>query len=572
MIKNTLIDLAIGAISGDLGRKLERVGRKLRPRPTGAQPSPRPIRIAFARVQQETNTLSPVLTTMEDFAKTHLLGGDALLGAIEPDVVEAEGFLRSAELTGFAEGARDEAALSGSEVELVPLCSAWAVPSGPLTRACFEEIAERVLTPLRRAHADRPVDAVFLSLHGAMGVQDLPLGVEDSPDSELVRRVREVVGDVPIGVTLDLHGNLCPGLVNRTQIIQAYRTNPHRDHVAVGARVGRVLVRTVRGEAHPVQAWRSLPMLLGGGTTLDFWPPMRAIFQHIRDLDKDPRVLAASVMMVHPWNDHKELGWSTLVTTDGQPELADRLADELAERAWEVRHSLPPRFKTAEEAIRLAREARLGRKLGVVVMADVSDVVTAGAPGDNTRLLSALLRDGSDLTAYVPLRDPALVDELWGKHQPGDVVTVVVGGKLDPKRGVPIELTAKIHGMPRAHGVERMVVLENGGVKLVVTEGPAFAIRPAFYETAGLSVMAADVVIVKNFFPFLMFFLPYSRKTLFVKTAGVTDFDAAYDLDFAGPIHPRDWVTEWRPTDQRRRKRASTKPAPAAATRSLAQE
>jgi hypothetical protein len=256
-------------------------------------------------------------------------------------------------------------------------------------------------------------------------------------------------------------------------------------------------------------------MLLGGGTTLDFWPPMRAIFQHIRDLDKDPRVLAASVMMVHPWNDHKELGWSTLVTTDGQPELADRLADELAERAWEVRHSLPPRFKTAEEAIRLAREARLGRKLGVVVMADVSDVVTAGAPGDNTRLLSALLRDGSDLTAYVPLRDPALVDELWGKHQPGDVVTVVVGGKLDPKRGVPIELTAKIHGMPRAHGVERMVVLENGGVKLVVTEGPAFAIRPAFYETAGLSVMAADVVIVKNFFPFLMFFLPYSRKTLF---------------------------------------------------------
>jgi microcystin degradation protein MlrC len=313
-------------------------------------------------------------------------------------------------------------------------------------------------------------------------------------------------------------------------------------------------------------------MLLGGGTTLDFWPPLRAIFQRIGDLDKDPRVLAASLLMVHPWNDHRELGWSTLVTTDGQPELADQLADELAERAWAVRHELPPRFKTAGEAIHLAREAKLGRKLGVVVMADVSDVVSAGAPGDNTRLLSAFLRDGSDLTTYVPLRDPALVEELWSQHRPGDVVTVVVGGKLDSRRGIPIELTATIHGMPRAHGVERMVVLETGRVRLVVTEGPAFAIRPAFYENAGLSVRLADVVVVKNFFPFLMFFLPYSRKTLFVKTAGVTDFDAAYDLDFAGPIHPRDVVTEWRSTDRRRRTRAFDKPMHVGSARDLGGE
>ena len=108
-----------------------------------------------------------------------------------------------------------------------------------------------------------------------MGVRDLPLPVTESPESEIVRRVREVVGDVPIGVTLDLHGNLCPGLVDRTTILQAYRTNPHRDHVAVGARVGRILVRTVRGEARPVQAWRTLPMLLGGGVTIDFWRPLR---------------------------------------------------------------------------------------------------------------------------------------------------------------------------------------------------------------------------------------------------------------------------------------------------------
>ncbi len=59
--------------------------------------------------------------------------------------------------------------------------------------------------------------------------------------------------------------------------------------------------------------------------------------------------------------------------------------------------------------------------------------------------------------------------------------------------------------------------------------------------------------MVKNFFPFLMFFLPYSRKTIFVRTRGVTDFDAAFQLRFDGPVHPRDPVEDWRPRDRFRR-------------------
>jgi hypothetical protein len=71
-----------------------------------------------------------------------------------------------------------------------------------------------------------------------------------------------------------------------------------------------------------------------------------------------------------------------------------------------------------------------------------------------------------------------------------------------------------------------------------------------------LSPLAADVVIVKNFFPFLLFFLPYMRKVLFVKTAGVTDFDAAHGLRFDGPVWPKDVVDDWRDADRRRRTRA----------------
>ena len=77
--------------------------------------------------------------------------------------------------------------------------------------------------------------------------------------------------------------------------------------------------------------------------------------------------------------------------------------------------------------------------------------------------------------------------------------------------------------------------------------------RPSFYKQVGLSLWKADIVVVKNFFPFLMFFLPYNRKTLFVRTRGTTDFDAAFQLRFDGPIHPRDVVDDWRPRDRMRR-------------------
>ena len=77
--------------------------------------------------------------------------------------------------------------------------------------------------------------------------------------------------------------------------------------------------------------------------------------------------------------------------------------------------------------------------------------------------------------------------------------------------------------------------------------------RPSFYTEVGLSLWKADIVMVKNFFPFLMFFLPYNRKTIFVRTRGATVFDAAFVLSFDGPMHPRDVVDDWRPRDRQRR-------------------
>ena len=495
-------------------------------------------RIAFARIAQETNSLSPVPTELADFATTHLHAGAEVL-AMASRRPEVPGMFRRAELTGFVAAARARA----SEVEPVPVLSAWAPPGGPLSPACFAALEQQLLEGLDRAGR---VDGVYLCLHGAMGAQ----GIAD-PEGRLVRAVRERIGGAPLVVSHDLHANLTRARVEAADAIVAYQTNPHRDLAATGAKAGRILVGTVLGELRPEMAWRTLPMMLGGGTTVDFLSPMRAVFRRLRAAER-AGALSASVLMVHPWMDHPALGWSTIAITDGDRAGAERLADELAELCWERRHHAPPTPLSPDEAIDRARRARIRRRLGCVMMSDASDAVGAGAPGDSTHLLAALLERAPDLRTYAAVRDPAAIAELWSRSE-GEVVSCAIGGRLDPARSSPLAVTATIATKRERHGFGRTIVLAIGNARVVITEGPALVLRPSFYTELGLPIWRADIVVVKSLFLARLFFLAYSRLSLLVRTRGATDFDAGFVLALDGPMHPRDHVADWRERDRLRR-------------------
>lgn len=520
------------------------------------------LRLAFGRVAQETNAFSPVLTELGDFRSVHYLEGAELLAACQKNRHEVISFAKNAELSGFV-----QALQAKPGIELIPTLSAWAVPGGPLSRGCFDHLTKVLCDHLAAAHAEAPLDGVYLALHGAMNAKDLALGDQDTPESEVVRRVRAVVGEaVPIAISLDLHGHITPALISQCQIVQGYRTNPHRDHKRIGAQCGDLLAKTARGEIEPMIAWRSLPMVLGGSPTLDFVKPMRAIFSAMSSMVKLPRVLGVTTMTCHPWNAHAELGWATVVMTDARPrgaesasdarllgqQLADQLAEQLAELCWGVRAHQPPKFLDPQTAIAKARAGWIARRTGVVVMADASDVVSAGAPGENTLLLRELLA-APDLRSYVPLRDPAVIAKHWDSVNEGDEIAVTLGQKLDPMRGAAIRVEGVIHRKRAAHGTGRSLVIRSDNTYIVIVEGPALVIRPLFYKEAGLSPLAADVIVVKNFFPFLMFFALIMRKVLFVRTSGTTDFDLPNSLEFRGNVHPKDEVGDWRVEDRRRR-------------------
>ena len=77
-------------------------------------------RIAFARIMQETNALTPVPTELADFEQSHYLTGDALLAAVDRTPNEVPGFFKKAELAGAV------AALRAADATPVPVLSAWA--------------------------------------------------------------------------------------------------------------------------------------------------------------------------------------------------------------------------------------------------------------------------------------------------------------------------------------------------------------------------------------------------------------------------------------------------------------
>lgn len=503
----------------------------------------RRLRIAYGRIAQETHAFSPVPSTLEDFRRFHLIEGRELERACRPWASEAGGMIRSAELSGFVRGARQA---GGRRVELLPLMSAWAVPSGPITEETWQALRDGLLGHLRHAV---PVDGVFLSLHGAMRSR----GAVAEPEEAILASVRELIGEhVPLGVSLDLHGQLTPGKVGPTTFLAAYRTNPHRDLARTGERAGHILTRTVLGEVRPTTAWRALPMVFGGGRTVDVLSPMRRIFGQMRRMEHDRRVLYVSLFMCHIWNDSPDLGWSVHVTTDDDPELAEALADELADLAWGVRHELPPDFSSPAEAIEEARRARLWRRLGVVCLVDTSDVVGAGSTGENTRLLRALIEDASDLRSLVPIRDAALVESLWAR-EPGARVAAHVGGRIDPAVYPPLPIEGKLVAKADMGLFGRAVHIDLGHVQLVATEYPPYSVKPSFWSDIGIDPWRADVIVVKSLFHFRFYYLAICRRAIYVKTRGLTDLDMVEQVPFNDPVHPFTPLDDWRPTDRKRR-------------------
>jgi microcystin degradation protein MlrC len=494
----------------------------------------KPLRIAYGRIFHEANTYSPLLTAREDFARMHLLAGEELARATSLFGTELKSYMPHAELTGFVQAAK-----AAGGITTVPLLSALAVPGGPLSRECFDGLLNELLAALDAAG---PIDGVYLALHGSMEVK----GLGAAPEAVILKRVRALVGtDVKIAVSYDLHANLSAGLVDPVDVLVAYRTNPHWDLAPTGFRAGNRLIRVLRGQVKAVHVWRKLPILMGGGVTIDFLAPMRPVFRFMRRLEDDPRVLTASLFMVHPYTNAEDMGWAVHVSTDGDEGLARQLADEMADKAWAERDAVVPAMRSVDEALDEVERSHW-RKLGPVTLVDIDDIVGAGAPGGNTHFVQALARNDRGLKVLVPLHDPAAIELAWNVPDGTQISLVLRGTPGYAQPEVPVQ--ARV--MARREGdYGRMIRLDIGSFQVAITERPPLPIHPSFWENLGVSPRSADAIVQKNFFHYRIFYLTTSFQHIPVVSAGATSFKRILAGQYRVPVHPVTKLDDWRASD-----------------------
>jgi microcystin degradation protein MlrC len=488
-----------------------------------------PTRVAIASLMQESNSFSPLPTTVETFASYYLLRGDEILSGYGEARTEVPGFL-----TGLDE----------RDATPVPLLAAYAAASGAVTRAAFEALVGEIEQRLRAA---LPVDGVLLALHGALVVEDQPDG-----DGEIIARVRNILPkSVPVGVSLDLHGHITPLMLQPNVFHIGYREYPHIDMYETGLRTARLLLDALAGRHEPKMALAKRPMIISPVCTRTTDGPLLPVVEAARRMEADGDVLHAALFPVQPWIDVPELGFAALVCADDAAK-ATEAAESLAEMAWRRRDTFFPVLVALDETIRIGL-----RSDGLTVVSDAGDAPTGGSAADNVAVLAALLAGGADRAArlsYLTLCDPQAVRLALAAGQ-GAEISLRVGHSFSKGDGAPLQITGIVRSLSDgtyrmhdggAHGLEISMgptaVIAIGAIRLALRSRPSMEWDTAMYTSQGLDLREAALVFVKSPSHFRAGFGPLANRVLVANTPGPTVPDMRR-IPFARvtrPLYPLD--------------------------------
>jgi microcystin degradation protein MlrC len=432
-------------------------------------------RVAVLKFQHETCTFCPGGdVTVEDWERAGAPSGGA-------ELLESSSYIR-----GFVDQAEDY-----GDMELVGLTSPHGVFGGSSrswnTRETFEHFLEIQLRELREA---MPVDGVLLALHGAMAVREIP-----RPEAEIARRVREVVGpDVPIAGTFDLHGNEDAEFLRWADFAFVTKRYPHYDAALQGARAARALHRAMEGTYDPVSATRDVGIITPTVLQWTGSSPSMDIMERARRWESREEDVFVSVFYGYPWSDVPDVGATVHVMANGDRELAERIADDMADFIWRVREDFARGELPGPEEAADTVAAALARGEVPVAVGDHSD-----RPGDATHILRAFEAEGIEGVLYGGITDPEVLGTLAdGGARRGDLFAMDVGGST-PSGGEPYPLEGVLSYVGPWRGYEQVAVVEFG-------EGNAVVIVPAYtqitdpdaFRDAGLDPADFDVFVVKS--------------------------------------------------------------------------
>lgn len=476
--------------------------------PSAARP-----RIAIAGFQHETNTFAPMPTRFEDFARggawPALTTGQAVIDTFAGLNIPIGGFIAAA-----------------ADFDLVPVLWAGAEPGGYVAQDGYDRIAAMICDGI--AAAGR-LDGVYLDLHGAMVTDDFEDG-----EGELVRRVREVVGpDLPIAVSLDLHGNLTRQFFALASSVTIYRTYPHVDMAATGERSAALLAEELaRGEPF-ARAYRQVNFIPPINEQSTRREPGGRLYGLLPGL-QGGAVSSIDFAFGFPPADIHDCGPSIFAYGHDQAAV-DAAADAMLAAVNAAEAAFDNPLIPAAEAVRMAMAESATSDLPVVIC-DPQDNPGAGGVGDSTGLLAALIGEGATDACIGMIWDPETAKQAHAAGA-GATIEASIGGSYPDSGGPAVKVTAEVerlsdgqftftgpfYGGAHAHlGLMACLRVRQGGcdVRVVVGSARAQNADQEIFRVVGIEPGQQRVVAVKSAVHFLADYEPIAARVIFAEAPG----------------------------------------------------
>ena len=506
-------------------------------------------RVALLGFMLESNAFAPVAGET-DFRSRCYLEGDVIVEEARKPVssvhMETSGFVRAMDATGPWLPA--------------PIIVTDCEPAGPVDHEFFERTVSEMVTRLQH---DGPVDAVYIANHGAMVSTE-----STDPDGEMFERIRAVVGpEVPIVVTLDLHANISERMVQMSDVIIGYLTNPHVDMLERGEEAAFCLRTLLAGvKAHQVLV--RLPLTPASVTLLSAAGPYADLldFAQRRRREHAGAILNVSVFGGFVFSDTPENGLAVVVTGRNELRPATALANEIAERGWRNRSQFKKTLTSLEDAVALAFARNREPNVPAIIFSDAGDNPGGGGGGNTTWLLGALAEGGARDVLYGSFYDPALAAEAHECGQ-GARFEAVFNRDHETDFAKRLSLPAKVLGISDGRFVGRrgiyarrsldlgpccaLGVGEHEEIVVIVISKRQQTADPMFFEQFDIDIESARTVCVKSRGHFRAGFDEwFSPEQVYeIDTAGLTS-PVLERLQWRGlprPVYPLDEDVVWPP-------------------------
>ncbi|MEM7030146.1 MAG: M81 family metallopeptidase [Chloroflexota bacterium] len=438
-------------------------------------------KILVGECKQEVSSFNPVLSSLSDF---EILWGQPILDYHHNVQSEMNGALQV-----FAQH---------PDLEIIPTYSARSITSGGTLRTdSLAMIKQDFVEAVRTAPTP---DAVYLSLHGAMGAEG-----EDDPEGLLLSEIRQIIGElVPIVVSMDLHGVLTPRILKHADAVVAYHTYPHVDFYSTGERAARLLLKILFGKAKPVTARVYIPALVRGPELITETGRYGNMIRQAQAAEMDERGLSAGLFIGNPFTDVLDLATNSFVVSDGDEGWARQQALSLANLFWEQREHLNQPLISVDEALDIAK-VHLNR--GTVIFVDAADATSSGASGDSNVILRSLIENEYAGSALIPIVDAPAVRKAM-KAGVGAEIDVTLGGQLDTARFTPLSVKATVRMISDGHFISESngaiwngghsAVLQIGNLTVIATSRPVSLYDRSLFYGHGQNPQHFDAVVVKS--------------------------------------------------------------------------